>query len=99
MLCCPCMFSRRVRPFYQMSVGNSIYNSLQVKLTHRISYGLQVQGAYTWAHGIDDSTDPIVPAAGNRDSPVIPATSLKSAETPITTSDRLRSSTTFGTFL
>jgi hypothetical protein len=58
-----------VQPFYQRSVGNSIYNSLQVKLTHRLSHGLQVQGAYTWAHGIDDSNDPLAPAAGNRGFP------------------------------
>jgi len=30
---------------------------------------LQVQGAYPWAHGIDDSGDPLVPAAGNRGFP------------------------------
>jgi hypothetical protein len=37
------------QPFYQQSVGNSNYNSLQVKVTHRLSHGLQVQGSYTWA--------------------------------------------------
>jgi len=58
-----------VQPFYQVSVGNSIYNSLQAKLTHRMSHGLQVQAAYTWAHSIDDSNDPLVPAAGNRGFP------------------------------
>jgi len=58
-----------VQPFLQRSVGNAIYNSLQVKLTHRMSHGLQVQGAYTWAHGIDDSSDPLVTAVGNRSFP------------------------------
>src|SRR5204863_5041879 len=58
-----------VQPFYQVSVANAIYNSLQVKLTHRLSHGLQVQGAYTWAHAIDDGADPLVPAAGNRTFP------------------------------
>lgn len=58
-----------VQPFYQVSVGNSIYNSLQAKLTHRMSHGLQMQAAYTWAHSIDDSSDPLVPAAGNRGFP------------------------------
>jgi hypothetical protein len=58
-----------VQPFYQRSIGNSIYNSLQAKFTHRMNHGLQVQGAYTWAHGIDDSGDPLVPAAGNRGFP------------------------------
>ena len=62
-------YNALVQPFFQASVGNSIYNSLQLKLTHRMSYGLQVQGAYTWAHSIDDSNDPLVPAAGNRGFP------------------------------
>ena len=58
-----------VQPFYQVSVANSIYNSLQLKVTHRLSHGLQLQGAYTWAHAIDDGVDPLVPAAGNRTFP------------------------------
>ena len=58
-----------LQPFYQRSIGNSIYNSLQVKLTHRLSRGLQFQAAYTYAHGIDDSNDPLNPAAGNRGFP------------------------------
>lgn len=58
-----------VQPFYQVSVGNSIYNSLQLKVTHRMSHGLQAQLAYTWAHGIDDAPDPLNPAAGNRTFP------------------------------
>jgi hypothetical protein len=58
-----------VQPFYQVSVANSIYNSLQAKFTHRFSHGLQAQASYTWAHGIDDGADPLVPAAGNRTFP------------------------------
>jgi hypothetical protein len=58
-----------VQPFYQRSVGNSIFNSLQAKLTHRMNHGLQLQASYTWAHSIDDSNDPLVPAAGNRGFP------------------------------
>jgi len=58
-----------VQPFYQQSVGNSIYNSLQMKVTHRLSHGLQLQGSYTWAHAIDDSSDPLAPAQGNRTFP------------------------------
>ncbi len=58
-----------VQPFYQRSVGNSIFNSLQAKITHRMNHGVQVQGSYTWAHSIDDSNDPLVPAAGNRGFP------------------------------
>lgn len=34
--------------------GNSNYNSLGMKLTRRLSSGLSVLGAYTWAKSIDD---------------------------------------------
>jgi hypothetical protein len=57
------------QPFYQRSMANSIYNAMQLKVTHRLNHGLQVQGSYTWAHGIDDSSDPLAPAAGNRTFP------------------------------
>jgi len=57
------------QPFYQRSVGNSNYNSFQAKINHRMSHGLELQGAYTWAHAIDDSNDPLAPAAGNRGFP------------------------------
>jgi hypothetical protein len=43
------------------SVGNSNYHSLQTKITHRFTHGLQVQGSYTWSHAIDDSNDPLTP--------------------------------------
>ena len=33
------------------ATGNSMYNSLQVKATKRLSHGLQAGGAYTWAKG------------------------------------------------
>lgn len=66
-----------LQPFYQRSVGNSIYNSLQTKFTHRMSHGLQAQLSYTWAHSIDDSNDPLAPAEGNRG---FPRNSLKLSE-------------------
>lgn len=56
-------------PFFIRSVGNSSYNSLQLKITHRLSHGFEVQGSYTYAHAIDNSGDPIVPGAGNRGFP------------------------------
>jgi Carboxypeptidase regulatory-like domain len=56
-------------PFLIASVGNSNYNSLQLKVTRRMTHGLEVQGSYTYAHGIDDSGDPLVPGAGNRGFP------------------------------
>jgi hypothetical protein len=62
-------YNALVQPFYQRSVGNSIFNSLQAKFTHRMNHGLQLQGSYTYAHSIDDSNDPLVPAAGNRGFP------------------------------
>src|SRR5215469_2982093 len=31
--------------------GSSMYNSLQIKATKRLSHGLQAGGAYTWAKG------------------------------------------------
>jgi len=58
-----------VQPSYNQSVGNSLYNAMQVKITHRMSHGLQIQGSYTWAHAIDDSPDPIDPAPGARTYP------------------------------
>jgi len=57
------------QPAFQRSVANSIYNSLQAKFLHRLSHGVQFQASYTWAHGIDNSADPIDPAAGNRTFP------------------------------
>jgi len=58
-----------LQPAYNRSVGNSVYNALQLKVTRRLSHGLQLQGSYTWAHGIDDAPDPIDPAKGNRTFP------------------------------
>jgi len=36
--------------------GNSTYNALQVKLTKRLSRGLTMQGAYTWAKTLTDGS-------------------------------------------
>jgi Carboxypeptidase regulatory-like domain len=46
------------------------YHALQVKLTKRMSHGLQVAGAYTWAHATDDSNDPLIPEAGQGSFPI-----------------------------
>ena len=51
------------------SIGNSNYNSLQLNVTKRFSHGFQIQGAYTYAHGIADFGDVLVAAAGNRNLP------------------------------
>ena len=37
-------------------IGNSSYNGLALELRRRFSRGLQLIGAYTWSHNIDDST-------------------------------------------
>jgi outer membrane receptor protein involved in Fe transport len=37
-------------------IGNSSYNGLALQLNKRMSHGLQIIGAYTWSHNIDDST-------------------------------------------
>jgi hypothetical protein len=46
------------------------YNALQVKLTKRMSHGLQMGAAYTWSHATDDSNDPLTPEAGQGSYPV-----------------------------
>ncbi len=51
------------------SVAFSTYNALQVNFTKRFSHGFQAQLAYTWSHGIDNASDPLDPAAGNRSFP------------------------------
>ena len=43
------------------SASNANYNAMQLKVSKRLQHGLQLQGAYTWSHSIDDSNDPIVP--------------------------------------
>lgn len=55
--------------FLQKSIAQSIYNGLQVNATERLSHGVQVQAAYTYSHAIDDASDPLAPAAGNRGFP------------------------------
>jgi len=51
------------------NASSSNYNALQANITKRTSNGLTFQAAYTWAHAIDDSSDPLTPAAGNQGFP------------------------------
>ncbi len=51
------------------SVAKSRYNGLQVNVTKRYSSGFQIQGAYTWSHSLDNASDSLSPAAGNRTLP------------------------------
>jgi hypothetical protein len=50
--------------------ADGTYHALQVKVTRRMVRGLQFSGAYTWAHSIDDSNDPLLPEAGAGSFPV-----------------------------
>jgi hypothetical protein len=38
------------------TVGNSNYNAFQVNVDKRLSHGLQLTAAYTWAHGLDNAS-------------------------------------------
>jgi hypothetical protein len=49
----------------QLTNGNSIYNSLQVNIAKRFSHGLTMNHAYTWSHGIDNSSSLRVNSIGN----------------------------------
>jgi len=51
------------------NAASSIYHALQANITKRTSNGLTFQAAYTWAHAIDDSSDPLTPAGGNQSFP------------------------------
>lgn len=51
------------------NAASSIYDALQANITKRMSNGLAIEAAYTWSHAIDDSSDPLVPAAGNQGFP------------------------------
>jgi hypothetical protein len=50
--------------------ADSKYHALQATVSKRLSHGLQLGGAYTWAHAIDDSNDPLTPEAGVGSFPV-----------------------------
>lgn len=55
--------------FTVKSIGRSFYDGLQLQVSERNFHGLQVSGAYTWSHAIDDSSDPLVQTGGNRGFP------------------------------
>src|SRR5215212_8524238 len=54
--------------FLNVALGQSTFNSLQVRLTKTLSnkrFGTgQIQGVYAWSHSIDDSADGLVPGSG-----------------------------------
>jgi hypothetical protein len=49
--------------------ASSVYHALQASITRSFAKGLAIQAAYTWAHAIDNSSDPLVPTAGNQEFP------------------------------
>jgi hypothetical protein len=49
------------------NAASSSYHALQANITKRTSGGLTFQAAYSWAHAIDNSSDPLTPAAGNHE--------------------------------
>jgi hypothetical protein len=51
------------------NAASSIYHALQTNITKRTSGGFTFQAAYTWAHAIDNSSDPLTPAFGNQEFP------------------------------
>lgn len=56
--------------FTDQTSGHSWYDGLQAKVTQQMRKGLQVQLSYTWAHALDDSSDPLVTTLGNGNYPV-----------------------------
>jgi hypothetical protein len=51
------------------NAASSIYHALQANISRRFAKGIAIQAAYTWAHAIDNSSDPLVPTAGNQEFP------------------------------
>lgn len=54
--------------FLNVSLGQSSFNSMQVRLTKTLTnetFGTgQIQGVYAWSHSIDNSADGLVPGSG-----------------------------------
>jgi len=51
------------------NAASSIYHAVQANVTKQMSHGLTFQAAYTWAHAIDNSSDPLTPSLGNQEFP------------------------------
>ncbi len=56
--------------FVDQSSGHSWYDALQIQVNERLWHGLQIGGSYTYAHALDDSSDPLFPTVNNTNFPV-----------------------------
>ena len=56
--------------FTDQTSGHSWYHGLQAQVSDRAFHGLQAQISYTWAHAMDDSSDPLVTTIGNGNYPI-----------------------------
>jgi hypothetical protein len=54
--------------FYQTAAVNGNYNALQLRMTEMVG-GLSLTGSYTFAHALDNGSDPLVPGAGGAGFP------------------------------
>jgi len=59
-----------IHTFTDQTSGQSWYNGLQAKVTMRDYHGLTMGLAYTWAHALDDSSDPLATTLGNGNYPI-----------------------------
>jgi hypothetical protein len=53
---------------FQTAAVNGNYNALQTRLTEQVG-GLSLTGSYTFAHSLDNGSDPLVPGAGGSGLP------------------------------
>ena len=51
--------------FTDQTTGSSTYHGLQLRAQERNFHGVQLGVSYTWAHAIDDSSDPLVTTRHN----------------------------------
>jgi hypothetical protein len=56
--------------FEDETSGKSFYDGLQLQLSERNLHGLLIQFSYTYSHALDNSSDPLLPTAGNGNFPV-----------------------------
>ena len=56
--------------FTDQTSSHSWYDGLQLQITERAFHGLQIQGAYTYSHALDDSSDPLNTTLGNGNYPI-----------------------------